>query len=105
MKKRLVLLICFSLCGAVLFGCGKSEKDKVADYYQEELGLNEEDADKLADAFYGEDTSSRNQIEEEESVAKEEPVLNTHMNIMKVNFWTTRMRKTLLFIGTVLNGI
>lgn len=67
MKKKLVCGM-FTLCLALsMAGCGKSSEERqAANYYQNELGLDKEDAEELAHEIYGED-------EEETSVTEEVP--------------------------------
>lgn len=56
MKKKLLCVILTGLCMASLIACGKSERDQAAEYYQDELGFSEEEAEELADAFYGDES-------------------------------------------------
>lgn len=66
MRKRKFVCGMFALCLALsMAGCGKSpEERQAANYYQNELGLDKEEAEELAHELYGED-------EEEPSVAEE----------------------------------
>lgn len=48
MKKRIILGGLF-IAMLAISSCGKSETDKASEYYQEELGMSEEEADELAD--------------------------------------------------------
>lgn len=57
MRKRRFVGGIFALCLALsVAGCGKSSEEKqAANYYQNELGLDKEDAEYLAHELYGED--------------------------------------------------
>ena len=66
--KYILLIACVSFCAISLSGCGKSEKDQAADFYENELGLSEDEADELADANLGDGKT-------EETVSAEETVL------------------------------
>lgn len=66
--KYILLIACVSFCAISLSGCGKSEKDKAADFYENELGFSEDEADELADAIWGDGKT-------EETVSAEETVL------------------------------
>ena len=66
MKRKFVCGIALCLALAVA-GCGKSsEEQQAANYYQNELGLDKEDAEELAHELYGDD-------DEDEDVAVAEP--------------------------------
>lgn len=69
MRRRKFVCGMFALCLALsVVGCGKgSEERQAADYYQNELGFDKEDAEELAHELYGED-------EEEPSVTEEAPL-------------------------------
>ena len=65
MKRKFVCGI-FALCLALsVTGCGKNSKEQqAANYYQNELGLDKEDAEELARELYGEDDEEQNVNEE-----------------------------------------
>lgn len=64
MKRKLACGIAFCLA-LVLAGCGKgSEEQQAANYYQNELGMDKEDAEDLAHELYGKD-------EDEPSITEE----------------------------------
>ena len=65
MKRKFVCGI-FALCLALsVTGCGKNSKEQqAAKYYQNELGLDKEDAEELARELYGEDDEEQNVNEE-----------------------------------------
>ncbi len=48
MKKAVRMIVMIAMLG-MIGGCGKSAKDKLAEQYQEELGLSKEEADAMAD--------------------------------------------------------
>lgn len=57
----------------MLTGCGsKSERDQAQEYYQNELELDEKDANELADAFYGDGTSDSQNTTAEETTKEYE---------------------------------
>lgn len=70
MRKRMFvggIALCLALSVA---GCGKSsEEQQAVNYYQDELGLDREEAEELAHEIYGEDEED----EEEPSVTEETP--------------------------------
>lgn len=70
MRKRIFvggIALCLALSVA---GCGKSsEEQQAVNYYQDELGLDREEAEELAHEIYGEDEED----EEEPSVTEETP--------------------------------
>ena len=74
MKRKFVCGI-VALCLALsVAGCGKSSEERQAvNYYQNELGLDKEDAEELAHAIYGEDEEESGVTEEETSVTEEVP--------------------------------
>ncbi|MGN0316990.1 MAG: hypothetical protein ACI4E1_03535 [Lachnospira sp.] len=47
--KRKILIVSLALVCFMMVGCGK--KDELADYYENELGIDREDAEELADEF------------------------------------------------------
>lgn len=47
--KRKILIVSLALICFMMVGCGK--KDELADYYENELGIDREDAEELADEF------------------------------------------------------
>lgn len=51
-----IIFLCVLTAGMVLTGCGKSEAEKAAEYYEEQYGMSTETAQELADAFHGEET-------------------------------------------------
>lgn len=71
MKKKIFYAVLLSCCVLGLSACAKSEEEQAADYYQEELGMNQEDAEELADYIYGDDSEV---ISEEEENATTEVV-------------------------------
>ena len=76
MKKR--NFVCgIALCLALsVAGCGKSsEEQQAVNYYQNELGLDKEDAEELAHAIYGEDEEEPGVTEETHEEAPEETVV------------------------------
>lgn len=52
MKRKLMRVILAGVCAVCLIACGKSEQDAASEYYQEQFGMSEEDADELADALF-----------------------------------------------------
>lgn len=65
MKRKFVCVI-FALCLALsVIGCGNSKEQQAANYYQNELGLDKEDAEELAKELYGEDEEDTDVVEEE----------------------------------------
>lgn len=48
MKKAVCMIVVIATLG-MIGGCGKTEKDKLAEQYREELGLSKEEADAMAD--------------------------------------------------------
>lgn len=56
MKKKLVLLLLSFLVVSMAVACGKSEKQKAAENLQEELGLSKDEANELAELFYGDES-------------------------------------------------
>lgn len=56
MKRKIFYAVLLSCCVLGLSACAKSEAEQAADYYQEELGMNQEDAEELADYIYGDDS-------------------------------------------------
>ena len=70
MKRKFLYGIALCLALSVA-GCGKSsEEQQAANYYQNELGLDKEDAEELAHELYGED---EDEPMEEPSIAEEGP--------------------------------
>lgn len=65
MKRK--ILCGFALCVALsVTGCGKDSKEQQAvNYYQNELGLDKEDAEELAHEIYGDDEEDTDTYEEE----------------------------------------
>lgn len=53
MKRKIMSIILVGVCAVCLTACGKSEEDAASDYYQEQFGMSEKDADELANALYG----------------------------------------------------
>lgn len=65
MKRKFVCAI-FALCLALyVTGCGNSKEQQAANYYENELGLDKEDAEELAQELYGEDEEDTDVVEEE----------------------------------------
>ncbi len=78
--KQLITVSILGLSMGLLAGCGKSERDKAVDAYQEELGLSKDEAEDLADAFAGfsgdepiDDSDNPVQQEEESQIELVEP--------------------------------
>lgn len=67
MKRKIVcgIALCLALSAA---GCGKSQEQQASNYYQNELGLSEDEANDLAHELYGSD-------EQEENIVEEGPVV------------------------------
>lgn len=53
MKRKLIYAALLITCVVGLSACGKSEAEQAADYYENELGMNKEDAEELADYIHG----------------------------------------------------
>lgn len=53
MKRKMIRVILTGLCAVCLIACGKSEEEQASEYYQEQFGMSEKDADELANALYG----------------------------------------------------
>jgi len=64
MKRKIFYAVLLSCCVLGLSACAKSEEEQAADYYQEELGMNQEDAEELADYIYGDDSEVPSEEEE-----------------------------------------
>lgn len=71
MKKKLVFLLMALTVASTAVACGKSEKQKAAENLQEELGLTKDDANELAELFYGDDSDYAQEEVEEEKVGFE----------------------------------
>ena len=90
MKRKIVcgIILCLTLATA---GCGKnSEEQQAANYYQNELGLDREDAEALSSALYGEDEEDEYISEEESEVTVVEPLpefLNSEWYEQKVQIY------------------
>lgn len=72
MKKKLLCVVLTGLCMASLIACGKSERDQAAEYYQDELGFSEEEAEELADAFYGDESGQTGSSQDAGSETEED---------------------------------
>ncbi len=73
MKNTVLLIILGLTVISLLSGCGKSEKDLAKEYYQEELGLTEEEADEVADFVFSDSefTGDSDETEEDADIEKE----------------------------------
>lgn len=76
MKKRKlvsgILALCLALSAA---GCGKdSQEQQAANYYQQELGLDKEDAEDLAHDFYGKEDEEKPSVTEAPKETVVEPL-------------------------------
>lgn len=67
MKRKIVCGIALCLALSTV-GCGKSQEQQAADYYQNELGLSEDEANDLAHELYGGDN-------EPDTVEEEGPIV------------------------------
>lgn len=65
MKKRILAAVLGIVAVMAVSACGKSEKEQAKEYYQEELGLTEEEAEEIADFVYNEETTPTEAPEEE----------------------------------------
>ena len=73
MKKKAVFVLLGLSTVMLLSGCGKSEKELAKEYYQEELGLNEEEAQEIADFVYSDGSDPEEEkVQEEETAADKE---------------------------------
>lgn len=73
MKKKAVFVLLGLSTVMLLSGCGKSEKEQAKEYYQEELGLNEEEAQEIADFVYSDGSDPEEEkVQEEETAADKE---------------------------------
>ncbi len=64
MKKRILAAVLGIAAVMAVSACGKSEKEQAKEYYQEELGLTEEEAEEIADFVYSEETTPTEAPEE-----------------------------------------
>ena len=71
MKKRILAAVLGIAAVMAVSACGKSEKEQAKEYYQEELGLTEEEAEEIADFVYSEETTPTEAPEEEVPEEKE----------------------------------
>ena len=71
MKKKAVLVVLALSTALFMFGCGKSEKEEAKEYYQEELGLTEEEAQEVADFVYSDGSDPEEGQAQEEEVVKQ----------------------------------
>lgn len=74
MKRKIVcgIVLCLAF---VLAGCGKNSKEKqAANYYQNELGLDKEEAEELAKELYGDDDEDTGAAEKESGEIVVEPL-------------------------------
>ena len=55
LKRKIYLNLLIVSCVLGLIGCGKSEEEQAAEYYEEQLGMSSEEAEELANSFYGEE--------------------------------------------------
>ena len=90
MKRKLACGIAFCLA-LVLAGCGKgSEEQQAANYYQNELGMDKEDAEDLAHELYGNDDEDSDIYEEIPKNTVVEPLpelVNSEWYDCKVQFY------------------
>lgn len=72
MRRKIVcgIILCLTL---VVAGCGKSQEEQASSYYQNELGMTEDEANELASELYGGDNEPDN-VEEEEGPIVVEPL-------------------------------
>lgn len=90
MKRKFVCGIVFCLALSMA-GCGKnSEEYQAANYYQNELGLDKEEAEELAHELYGDDDEDTDIAEEESGEIVVEPLpelLNSEWYEQKVQIY------------------